>query len=823
MSKNIHLICNAHLDPVWQWEWEEGAAETLSTYRIAADFCEQYEKFVFCHNEALLYRWIEEYDMPLFERIKKLVAAGKWHIMGGWHLQPDCNMPSGEAMVRQIHEGRKYFKEKFGVVPKVGINVDPFGHSRGLVQIMVKCGYEGYLFMRPYASFKALPANEFTWEGYDGSEIIGIRTGAYNSAKGKAVEKISHYVEKCPEDDCVVCLWGIGNHGGGPSKEDLDAIVALRKEVGEGVNIIDSTPEGYLEAIKGKRAFPKVDSSLNLWAPGCYTSQVRVKQKYRQAENTYFFTESICAHAAEQGLMEYPSEDFAKAIYDILTIQFHDILPGSSIQAAEEMGIRMADHALEILSRLKARAFFALASGQRKPDSDKIPMFVYNPHPYPLKGDFTCEFMLWDQNWNHEYLQPVVYDDQGNRCPAQGEKENSTIPLEWRKRVLFHTTLAPMSLNRFDCAFDTIEKKPGCSLPVEGDHLVYDKGGMKVKINRKTGLVDELKKDGKDYLAKGAFGLEIFKDDFDPWYMNAEGWYEKTGDFQLLSPEQVQEFCALDAPIDGVHVIEGGDVRTVVEAIFGYKTSRAVVKYILSEKEGLQVDIRINWNEKQELVRWNIPAAFAAESCIGEHLYGREELFHEMKENVAQKYVAICDDQQAIQVSNIGTYGSAFDDKSASLKMTLLRSASYCAHPVGDRKVMPQDRYMPYIEQGERDFSFKLTFGAKEEILDHAGRVAHQFNQPAMAFSFYPTGTGEKPKASLLMDSDVITCNAFKKAEDGEGFILRLFNPTEKEQEASIEWKGEKTKVSFGKYEIKTLRLNESGVTETDLLEGLLD
>ena len=149
MSKKLHILCNAHLDPVWQWEWEEGAAETLSTFRIAADFCDEYDNFVFCHNEALLYKWIEEYDMPLFERIVELVKKGKWHIMGGWHLQPDCNMPSGEAFVRQILSGRKYFLEKFGVVPTVAVNLDPFGHTRGLVQIMKKSGYEGYLFMRP--------------------------------------------------------------------------------------------------------------------------------------------------------------------------------------------------------------------------------------------------------------------------------------------------------------------------------------------------------------------------------------------------------------------------------------------------------------------------------------------------------------------------------------------------------------------------------------------------------------------------------------------------------------------------------------------------
>ena len=115
MSKKLHLLCNAHLDPVWQWEWEEGAAEALSTFRIAADFCEEYDRFVFCHNEALLYKWIEEFDPELFAHIQDLVKRGKWHIIGGWHLQPDCNMPSGEAFVRQIMTGREYFKEKFGV------------------------------------------------------------------------------------------------------------------------------------------------------------------------------------------------------------------------------------------------------------------------------------------------------------------------------------------------------------------------------------------------------------------------------------------------------------------------------------------------------------------------------------------------------------------------------------------------------------------------------------------------------------------------------------------------------------------------------------
>lgn len=169
---------------------EEGISAALSTFHTAADFCENYDGFVFNHNEALLYQWIEEYDLPLFERIQKLVKAGKWHIMGGWYLQPDCNMPSGESFVRQIRSGQEYFREKFGVTPKTAINFDPFGHSRGLVQILKKAGYHSYLFGRPSEGDCPLGGDDIIWEGFDGSQILGHRTReGYNSLMGRSREK----------------------------------------------------------------------------------------------------------------------------------------------------------------------------------------------------------------------------------------------------------------------------------------------------------------------------------------------------------------------------------------------------------------------------------------------------------------------------------------------------------------------------------------------------------------------------------------------------------------------------------------------------------
>lgn len=826
MSKKLHLICNAHLDPVWQWEWEEGAAEALSTFRIAADFCEEYDKFVFCHNEAILYKWIEEYDMPLFEKIVKLVKQGKWHIMGGWHVQPDCNMPSGESFVRQILSGRKYFLEKFGVAPKVGVNVDPFGHTRGLVQIMKKSGYDGYLFMRPCDdNFTKLPQDEFKWVGYDGSEITAIRMqGGYCTAKGEAIYKIRDFIDKCDEDDFFLCLWGIGNHGGGPSKKDLDDIEILTKEVSkDGVELIHSTPEKYIDKVNETRNLPKVDFSLNPWSPGCYTSQIRIKQKHRLCENALYTAEIMASHASCAGLMEYPEKEFAEVIYDLLTVEFHDILPGTSIKPAEEAGIRMCDHALEILSRIKARAFFALASGQKKADEDKIPILAYNPHPYPVSGDIVAEFMLWDKNYNNYFLSPVIYDSNGNILPSQCEKENSTIPLEWRKRVAFHATLEPMSINRFDCAFEQLPKKPVPSLEHDNNYYIFDRNNLFVKINRNTGLVDAYSKNGENFVKENAFCLEVFNDDFDPWYMRDISWRNKIGSFSLLTKEEAQIFRNTMHAIDSVTVIESGKARTIVEAVFGYNSSRAVVKYIISEKEGLRIDIRIIWNEKEKLVKLNIPASFTRTECIGEHAYGREEMKKDMEENISQKYITICSDTKAIAVANNGVYGSSYENDKDNLKITLLRSPSYTAHPVGDRITMPQDRYMPYIDQGERDFSFMLDIGDKKQILDTFPKKALIFNMPPMILSFYPTGAGEKPVFPVKLEGNEITLNTFKKADNGSGYIVRLFNNTENDITTAFEIFGIKTNLSFGAYEIKTLRCDENSVVETDLMENLLD
>ena len=156
LRKSVEIICKNYgkIGGIWfDGMWD-------STFRVAADFCEKYDGFIFNHNESILYEWVEEYEPALFERIQKLVKEGKWRIMGGWYLQPDCVMPSGESFIRQIEVGNQYFEEKFGVKSETAVNFDPFGHNRGLVQILTKKGYENYVFVRPLGM---IPEQNFIW------------------------------------------------------------------------------------------------------------------------------------------------------------------------------------------------------------------------------------------------------------------------------------------------------------------------------------------------------------------------------------------------------------------------------------------------------------------------------------------------------------------------------------------------------------------------------------------------------------------------------------------------------------------------------------
>ena len=711
--RTLYLVCNAHLDPVWLWRWEEGAAEALSTFATAADFCETRDGFVFNHNEALLYRYIEKYDPELFRRIATLVAQGKWHIMGGWYLQPDCNMPAGESLVRQILHGHHYFLDKFDSVPTTAVNFDPFGHSRGLVQILAKAGYDSYLFCRPLQDDCPLPGDDFIWVGFDGSRVTAHRSsGHYLSQRGRAAGKVREWIAANPEGHRGLVLWGIGDHGGGPSRADLEDLAELIGE-SSGWRILHSTPESYFEDLeKDSPSLPEVKSSLNPFAVGCYTSQIRIKQKHRLLENEIYMVEKMASSAALQGLLPYPRPALMEAVRDLLFAEFHDVLPGSSIKPAEEDALRLLDHGLEIASRLKLASFFALAGCQPRAQEDAIPILVYNPHPYRVSAVFSCELQLPDQNRSGKRSNVAVFQ-KGKQIPSQLEKEDSHLAMDWRKRVVFSAELEPSSMNRFECKVLPPARSSSAGRGIREDFL-FESEQISVLINGKTGLVDSYRVRGAEYVGKDAFAAVVIQDDADPWGMRAHRFGRPLGLFELLCPEAGAELSGIPGSnLESVRIIEDGEVRTVVEAVFGYAGSSLCQRYFLPKRgTELRVELTVYWNEREKMLKWVLPCPWSAARCIRQVAFGSEELPGDGEEAVFQKWAALVSDPEnkALTCINDGIYGLDFSGK--ELRFSLLRSPAYSALPSEGELEMPQDRFLPRIDQGEHTFTFWVCGGS---------------------------------------------------------------------------------------------------------------
>ena len=820
--RQVHLVCNAHIDPVWLWEWEEGAATAISTFRVAADLCEQFDDFVFNHNEAILYQWVEEYEPVLFRRIQDLVARGRWHIMGGWYLQPDCNLPSGESFVRQILLGRGYFQEKFNARPSSAINFDPFGHSRGLVQIMAKTGYDSYVFCRPH-DYQRISSN-FIWKGFDGSEIIGLKSyTGYNSPLGKAEEKIRGMMEDHPDDDPLMILWGVGDHGGGPSRIDLQEISRLIESTKD-AHIIHSTPEQYFAEIKNVRDdLPVHADDINPVFPGCYTSQIRIKQKHRELENELFATEKMAASAWVHGLMEYPSPALDEAMETLAACEFHDILPGSSIQPVEEASLRLMDYGLEILSRIKTKAFYAFAEGEQMASEGEIPILVFNPHPFPVEDVLECELNLHDFNWNGTFGDIHVFLE-GKEIPAQVEHEKSNLYVDWRKRVVFRATLEPYQMNRFDCRVEFIPSKPLPRMKETKDHYQFETDELKVIINKGTGLIDQFRADGADMLGQDAFRPLVISHNPDPWGMRYTEFRDLAGAFSLLAPEKSAAISGIRAGrMAPVRVIEDGDVRTVVEATFGYNDSYLVQRYYLPKKGSwMDVETRVFWNEKDKMLKLSLPLNKESQKLLGQVAYGVQALPMDGTESMAQKWVTVVsDDQQALHVLNNGTY--ACDLKDNELRLSLLRSPAYSALTDGKSEFVPQDRFSPRIDQGERLFRFRIGAGHAEERLSHVDREALVFNEAPMAVSFFPSEQQEPAGMLLQLTDDAVQVTAVKKSQHGNDLVVRLFEPTGKARSTRllVPALDLDEEIEMDAFEIKTLLIDPENrsVAEANLLE----
>lgn len=801
--KKVHLICNAHIDPIWQWDWQEGVSAVLSTFRSAVNLAEKYD-YIFCHNEVTVYKYVEEYAPDLFEKIRFLVKEGKWHIAGGWYLQPDDNMPMGESFVRQIQMGFDYFREKFGVTPTTAFNVDAFGHTRGLVQIIKKCGQDSLIVCRPHTDEMELDENIFLWKGFDGSMIKVYRSrDGYNTPLGDTVQAIKNRLICRDKEDITCVMWGVGNHGGGPSDKDLADIRNLIEEEKGTYDIIHSTPENFFAELNPVYT---VDRSLHISMPGCYTSSICVKQKHLELENELYLAEIMSSVASAKGFMEYPRKELYSCFEDLLNSEFHDVLPGSSIKAGEENGLMLLNHGLLDAARIKTKAFFALCQEQPAASDGEFPIIVFNPHPYTIVENVECEFMLADQNWSETQVSHIIVKDGDTPVKYQIIKEESNLNLDWRKRIIFEAQLPPLSLKRYSVYID---KKP-LDKPKFTDYFIYDNGHKYVEIDKHTGLLKSYRIDGKEYVKDG-FSLTMFDDNADPWAMGSA--QQK----RLGTNGQPFSFSAKPGGVfngmKGIQIIEDGDIYTGIEAFFEKENSRARIEYrIYKNNDDVDVNITLFFNDINKMVKVGIPVSNAGKA-IGQTAFGTEELFRDGREFVSHRFTAVQSGDKYVTVFDRSRYGGHFEND--TLYLSLVRGTTYCAHPILDRQLIPDDRFTRKMDQAEHNYSFRLSLCDEVEL----ERRAVEFNRKPYAVNVFPLG--EKCTSNefhMNVSNKNVALVTMKKSDKKNGYILRLINNSSKEQTTTITIGKNELSVLFKKYEVKTF-LYCGTLCELDMME----
>ena len=755
--KKLHLICTAHIDPIWQWTWDEGIAAAIATFQSAADLLEEFD-YIFCHNEAMVYEAIEESAPDLFTRIQGLVKEGKWKIVGGWYLQPDCNMPSGETFVRQISVGKGYFAEKFGVEPTVAYNFDSFGHSVGLPQILAKNGYTAYMACRPRKDAQfTYPGRFYKWTSPDGSSVIATNSETYGTLLGTATEKIKNEAagssvwmlgaEGTTEsrdgmEGVDYSLWGVGNHGGGPSRKDLRDIAALKIEDTE---IIHSSPEALFAdqpLVSGE-----VKTSLVTCMPGCYSSMARIKQGFRRAENMFYATEKMLAAAKLNGI-NFDLTDLKAAEKKILLATFHDILPGTCVEEGEREGLCALSLAEKISRDYRTKAFLRMAMNQGRAKIGEFPVFVFNYAPYEVTAPIEVEFMLENQNWDPavRYVPHVYY--QGEEVSSQCIKEESTLNLDWRKKVVFEGKLAPMSLTRFEIKVSADPRKP---IP----------------------LAEPCPMDG--VFAKPTF--EVYDDTADPWGMSDKellAMGERPVEMREMTGAEISDFCALKEEIACERRIEKGVVLSTYEGMYTNGNSKAILQ-VKKYQNFPYIDMKVTaeFAEKNKLLRVKIPLPEEFEDGVG---VGDGPFVFEEKPNcecVFQKWFGVRNKQGKIfAVINDGVYSGKVEN--GYIYLTLLRGAGYCFHPIGDLQLYPEDRYLPRIDGGRYVFNLRLYSGEVSEIY----RMAELFNQLPYAVNVFPTGKESKPFTGVTLTGNAVLTNCHTN-DKGE-VIARIYNPADK-------------------------------------------
>lgn len=819
MNNKIHIISNAHLDPIWLWRWQEGCGEVLQTFRSAVDRIKEYKGLVFTCSSASYYKWVEEIDPELFEEIRKLVKKGKWVPVNGWWVQPDCNMPSAESFARQALYSQLYYYEKFGKICDVGYNVDSFGHNAMLPQFLNKGGMRCYVMMRPGMHENSeIPENLFWWDSADGSRVMTYRIPECYCVNGKnaidsELSSLRDRTDKAGHG--LMFFFGVGNHGGGPTKGDLDYLLELKNN---GFDELEySSPNEYFEEMCADRLeLPVWSDELQHHASGCYSATSMVKQLNRKAEFWLANAEKWNTISSKISNLPKATEEFGKAWKEVCFNQFHDILCGCSIMEAYDDVRDSMGYAMKIAANEENKAMLKIAGmvdtwldGVTDAQSREVrhhcrnlkfprPVIVFNPNSFEV-----------ETNVRTYHPSKKVEDSDGNEVIFQNVRSSRSN--DSHLDTVFKAKVPALGYATYWLWHEDSEYTDASVFEsdVKADELTLENKYIKAVFDEKTGGIKSLvtKEDGTEYVG-GEFCIPTVIDNSEPdtWAHNIFKFDKEIAKMQLKS----------------IELVENGAARAVMRVKHIYNGSYLTQDYILeSESKLIRVKCRTLWQEPLTILKmpvkvdgenpvstYEIPGGIIKRPCNGE----------EEPALTWGDITAGAESRKGVALISDAKY--SYDCPGNTLRLTMLRNSIFADH-YSDRPAADFN----YCDEGIHRFEYAVYPHSGEAENSEVQKLALQLNSKLVAIPVgYHKGEMSRVNSFISISKPNIRLDAFKFCEDGSGdIVMRL---------REVDGKAVKTAIvcdiadagfyaDFNKFEIKTFRIDAEGyVIETDFLEG---
>jgi alpha-mannosidase len=801
----LHMIGNAHIDAPWLWPLSEADAVVHSTFRSALDRMKEDPELTMTTSSSQFYAWVEASDPAMLNEIRAHVKSGRWNLVGGWWVEPDVNIPSGESLIRQGLYGQRTLERIFGRRADVGYNPDSFGHNGNMPQILKLQGMPYYVFMRPNALEKPeIRQNLFVWQGIDGTRALTYRIPLFYDDPGDVRSHMQRTVAALagqPERTDME-FFGIGDHGGGPTKENMRSIRQIQHEPGA-PHIFYSTPDRYFAEVNQHLPadIQVYDGDLQHHSVGTYTAGSARKKLNRSTEAALLTAEKFSAVGSLAWGSDYPKSEFEKAWERVLLLQFHDSMAATTLPEHEEVVRDGYGRARDIASEATIASLQRLAWQIPTTDPDSKYIVVFNPHAWQAKLNIE-----YDLGW--EPGTPTrVEDESGKPVPFQWIDASAVV--NHRQRRVAQVEVPGLGYQRI-----RVMKAPAdLPAPANAPHArgnVLENENLRVTFSP-SGTVSLLDKhSGREVFRRGATGMRavVLADNNDTWAHQVHAYNDEVGEFKRTD----------------LKVLEEGPLRARMRETLHYGASTLTLDWMLyagSDAVDLRVDL--DWHEHLKILKLSYPVDVDSPKATYEIAYGAETRESTGLEDPGQRWIDVTGTEAGqpygLAVLNDAKYG--YSVNGSDMRVSVARAAVYANHEPRDLK--PGVDYA-WMDQGEQTFAMQL--------IPHAGpwqdagivRSAEQLvaDTPILYQGIHP-GTRPGAASFLSVDSPDIVVESVKQSEDGKDIIVRSYETAGRSSKATLKltFAGTQWTGTFHPFEIKTLRIEQRthAVREVNALE----